>query len=189
MLKDLTVLVTSSRSGDALENERMASFGHLGTHFDVMNKTFPLEFVSRKGIIFDVSAVCEREIEVTDIDIRMVKPDMFVAFYTGFIETESYGSKAYFDNHPQLAFTLIEELIRHKISIIGIDFAGMRRGKEHTPADQFCADHGVFVVENLCRLSSVLNGAANICCVIHTYPIHFAGLTGLPCRVVAELTD
>ena len=26
---------------------------------------------------------------------------------------------------------------------IGVDFAGVRRGKEHTPMDQYCADRGV----------------------------------------------
>ena len=43
-----------------------------------------------------------------------------------------------------------------KISMIGVDFAGIRRGKEHTPKDQYCADRGVFVVENLCGLSRLL---------------------------------
>ena len=45
MLVDLSVKVSKTASGNALDNEKMASFGHLGTHFDVMNKEFPLEFI------------------------------------------------------------------------------------------------------------------------------------------------
>lgn len=50
MLIDTTVLVTKYAEKDAIDNEKMASFGHLGTHFDVMNKEFPLDFVQREGI-------------------------------------------------------------------------------------------------------------------------------------------
>jgi kynurenine formamidase len=76
---------------------------------------------------------------------------------------------------------LVDELLKKHISIIGIDFAGIRRGKEHTPADQYCADHGVFIVENLVGLDRVIGHS-----VIHTYPMKYSGITGLPCRVIAE---
>ena len=81
---------------------------------------------------------------------------MFVAFYTGFIEKTGYGGKAYFTGHPQLSDDLIDALLAKGISIIGVDFAGVRRGKEHTLKDQYCADHGVFIIENLCNLQSVI---------------------------------
>ena len=81
---------------------------------------------------------------------------MFFAFYTGFIEKVGYGTKNYFSNHPHLSNQLIEELLKRNISIIGIDFSGVRRGKEHTTMDQHCANHGVFNVENLCHLKAVL---------------------------------
>ena len=110
---------------------------------------------------------------------------MFVAFCSGFIEKETYGTKKYFKEHPQLSHELIEALIDKKISIIGIDFAGIRRGKEHTPADQLCADNDVFVVENLCNLKKII--VVNEYFVARTYPISFTGMSGLPCRVVAEM--
>ena len=53
--------------------------------------------------------------------------------YTGFIEEEGYGSRKYFTEHPQLSNALLEALLEKKVSIIGVDFAGVRRGKEHTP--------------------------------------------------------
>ena len=161
--------------------------GHLGTHFDVMNKKFPLEYTSRKGIVFDVSHVKGRDIDASDIDIQKAREGMFVAFCTGFIEEVGYGGKAYFTEHPQLSNELIDQLLEQNVSIIGVDFAGMRRGSEHTPKDQYCADRGVFVVENLCNLKTVANAGEG--CTIRTYPMKYAEMTGLPCRVVAEFAD
>jgi len=159
--------------------------GHLGTHFDVMNKVFPLDYTCRAAVVFDVSSVGEREISLEDVDISRVEPDMFVAFYTGFIEAAGYGTCRYQKEHPQLTQALIKALVERGVSIIGIDFAGVRRGKEHTPMDQYCADNGVFVVENLCNLKAVL--ACTDTPVMHTYPMSFSGVSGLPCRVMAEV--
>ncbi|MBV4447055.1 cyclase family protein [Clostridium tyrobutyricum] len=186
MLIDLSLKVTEAYNKGALNNEKMASFGHLGTHFDVMNKEFPLEFTKRKGIVFDVHDIpSDRDVDVSDIDISLVEPNMFVAFYTGFIEKEDYGTKAYFTLHPQLSNELIDQLLDRKVSIIGIDCAGVRRGLEHTPKDQYCADKGVFIVENLCNLNKLLDGKNILKFTANTYPINFANMTGLPCRVVA----
>ena len=122
-----------------------------------------------------------------DIDLGKIQADMFVAFYSGFIETEGYGSARYFSEHPQLSRELIDSLLEKRVSIIGIDFAGMRRGKEHTPTDQYCADHGVFVIENLCNLGLLLGNAKCRKFTAHTYPMNYAGMTGLPCRVIARI--
>ena len=74
---------------------------------------------------------------------------------------------------------------KKKISIIGVDFAGVRRGREHTPMDQYCAEHGVFIIENLCNLGIVM--AKGDVFKANTYPMTYAEMTGLPCRVVAEI--
>lgn len=187
MLIDLSVKVTKATNKDALDNEKMVSFGHLGTHFDVMNKEFPLEFTKRKGIVFDVSKILNGDIDVSDIDISLVNADMFVAFYTGFIEKKEYGSKLYFTSHPQLSNELIDQLLDRRVSIIGIDCAGVRRGIEHTPKDQYCADRGVFIIENLCNLGKILSKKSTMKFTANTYPINFASMTGLPCRVIAEI--
>lgn len=186
MTVDLTVLVTPQITKDSQSNLDKASFGHLGTHFDVMNKQFPLEFLERDGIVFDVSRAAERDIEACDFDMELVKKDMFVAFYTGYIERVPYGTKQYFSEHPQLSKELIDTLLNKNVSIIGVDFAGVRRGNEHTPTDQHCADRGVFIVENLCNLKSLLQDANTAVFKAYTYPMNFAGMTGLPCRVTAK---
>ena len=185
MLIDITLRVTQEMLGTAWENTAKSLVGHLGTHFDVMDREFPLEYTQRKAIVFDVSCIKERDIAVADIDLSLVEAGMFVAFYTGFIETMAYGTPAYFKEHPQLSGELIDVLLEKKVSIIGIDCAAIRKGKEHVPADQRCADKDVFVIENLCHLDSVL--AVDKYFTARTFPMRIAGITGLPCRVVAEV--
>lgn len=185
MLVDITLQVTPEMRGAAPEKEDRTLVGHLGTHFDVMDKEFPLEYTRRAGIVFDVSAIRGRDITAQDIDLGKVCPGQFVAFYTGYIEQESYGTKVYFSQHPQLSHSLIDALLDKGISIIGIDCSGIRRGKEHTPKDQLCADRGVFVVENLRNLQPLV--AAGGYFTAHTYPVSYSGMTGLPCRVIAEV--
>ncbi|MDO4275387.1 MAG: cyclase family protein [Eubacteriales bacterium] len=186
VIVDLTVLITPKMVKDAQGNEKKALVGHLGTHFDVMDKTFPLGYTRRKAVVYDVSDVSGREIGVQDIDLSVLQEDMFVAFYSGYIDRVPYGSKEYFSDHPQLSNELLEVLTDKKISVIGVDFAGVRRGKEHTPMDQYCADKGVFVVENLCNLKDVLKGKKCVFFTANTYPMNYAEVTGLPCRVTAE---
>jgi len=192
VLVDLSILVTKDMVGGVFDHERKSVvFGHLGTHFDVMDKEFPLSFVKRKGIIFNVKDIAnqdaDEEIDVRHIDLSNVEPNAFVAFYSGFGETHAYGTKEYSENHPQLSDRLIDALLKRKISIIGVDFAGIKRGEKHTARDQYCADRGVFIVENLCNLDKILQGKRSATCTIYTFPVKFAGWTGLPCRVVAEI--
>ncbi len=183
MMIDLTLKITPKMVVDAQGNEKKALVGHLGTHFDVMDREFPLSYIRRNAVVFDVSSVKDRDIDVNDIDFTMIDKGMFVGFYTGFIEFCAYGSKMYFSEHPQLSHELIDFLVQKEVSIIGVDFAGVRRGKEHTITDQKCVEKGVFVVENLCNLERVV-GEKNL--VINTFPMNYAEITGLPCRVVAE---
>lgn len=185
MLIDITLKVTPELSKEAQGNQDRSLVGHLGTHFDVMNQEFPLEYTRRQGVVFDVSAIRDRDIACEDVDLSRVGPDMFVAFHTGYIEEVGYGNHIYFSQHPQLAHALIDALLERGVSIIAVDCAGVRRGREHTPKDQYCADRGCFVIENLCNLKVVAQKGGSF--VAHTYPMHFTGITGLPCRVVAEV--
>ena len=187
MLIDITLKITPDMIKDAHGNEKKSLSGHMGTHFDVMNKEFPIEYFERNAVVFDISQIENRDIMIKDIDISLIREGMFVAFYSSFIEHEEYGTKKYFTEHPQLSNELIDELLNRSISIIGIDFAGVRRGKEHTPKDQYCADRGVYIVENLCNLKSLLNNSNHTLFKAHTYPVNYSNMTGLPCRVVAEV--
>lgn len=183
MLLDLTLPVTPAMLKEAKELNDPALEGHLGTHFDVMDKEFPLEYTERQGILFDVSRVEGEEIGMGDVDLSRVKAGTFVAFYSGYGEKVAYGATGYFSKGPMLSYELIQALLEKQVSVIGLDFGGIRRGKEHIPADQVCADRGVFVVENLVNLHQLPEEGFTV----HTYPMAFLGITGLPCRVVAEI--
>lgn len=185
MYIDITLKITTDMIKNAQGNEKKALLGHLGTHFDVMNKEFPLEYVERDAIVFDVNAVANRDINSSDIDLSKVSQGMFVAFYSGFLDQTEYGTKAYFTEHPQLSNELIDKLLEIGVSIIGVDFAGIRRGKEHTLKDQHCADRGAFVIENLCNLSEIIHHGGTFKAI--TCPMKLMEMSGLPCRVVAKI--
>ena len=185
MLIDITLKITPKIIKTVPGYTQTALAGHIGTHFDVMNKEFPLEFTRREGIVFDVSSIRSRDIEAEDVDMSAVKKGMFVAFHTGYLDEVGYGTPEYYADHPQLSDALIDLLLDRGVSIIGIDCSGIRRGKEHTPKDQLCADHGAFAVENLVALRTVIENGGRF--TAHTYPMSYEGITGLPCRVVAEV--
>jgi len=185
MLIDITLKVTVDMSREAQENQDRSLTGHLGTHFDVMDQEFPLEYTRRKGIVFDVASIRDRDIGSDDIDLFKVEKGMFVAFHTGYLEEVGYGNRTYFGQHPQLSDELIDALLEREVSIIAVDCSGVRRGREHTPKDQYCAQRGCFVIENLCNLKKVIEQGGSF--TAHTYPMNFSGITGLPCRVVAEV--
>lgn len=184
---DITLRVTPKMVTDAQNNLKKAFTGHLGTHFDVMDKVFPLEYTELPGIIFDIKDESVGETGIDDINLDLIEEGMFVIFHSGYIDSEGYGEAKYFREHPQLSVDLIHALLDKKVALVGVDFAGMRRGNEHTPMDQLCADHGTFVIENLCNLSQVLQGKPYVNVHVHTYPMNFEGMTGLPCRVVADI--
>ena len=181
MFVDLSLKITGELIKSSADNEKKVLSGHYGTHFDVMNREFPLDYLERKGYVFDVSGL--EEIGVDDIDTDRIKSDMFIGFHTGFIEEIGYGNARYFHEHPVLTRELIELLVARQVSIIGIDFAGVRRDEEHTPTDQYCVDNGVFIVENLCNMKEVTGKEL----VVYTFPLNYGNSSGLPCRVVAKI--
>ncbi len=182
---DLSIPISFKTNEKASKNEKMVSFGHLGTHFDIMDFEFPLEYTRRQGIVFNVYG--KNEIDLADIEIELIKEKMLLAFYSGFINEEQYGTAKYFSSHPQLSVRLIETILAKRVSLIGVDFAGIRRGNEHAPMDKHCADRGVFIIENLCNLDKILRGRESAEFRANIYPINFTGISGLPCRVTAEV--
>lgn len=166
--------------------EKAELSGHVGTHFDVMDKAFPMGYSLLHGIIFDVSSRGYDEIGIDDIPLSLVGERMFVGFRSGIQERHPYGSMEYRKQHPTLSYELMQELINRRVAVIGLDFAGVRRGPEHTPADQTLADNGAFVIENLCNMESVLDGEEYRQVMISIVPNVKDDATGIPCRVSAR---
>ncbi|MBQ0071254.1 MAG: cyclase family protein, partial [Spirochaetales bacterium] len=145
------------------------------------------DYAIRKAILFDVRTICGRDIECSDVDLSLVEEGMAVLFSTGFLSEKGYGTKEYIKEHPELSPSLIDALLEKKVSLIIIDATGIRRGKDHTPADQKCADHGAFVIENAANLETLPRDRKIF--ELYTFPSAFVGFSGVPVRLVAKIED
>ena len=186
-LIDLTMSISSQNPlvlwAKSQQNPHVA-MGHIGTHLDTYEKSnIPLEYFKSSGILFNVEN--KPEIDLVDIDISLVPENAFVLFRTGQIEKYVYGEKEYFHEHPQLSHSVINALIEQKIRFIGIDCAGIRGHCEHEQIDRFCEQNNVYVIENICNLHEINIQTFSV----YTMWIDDAEMTGLKCRVIAELSD
>ncbi len=161
--------------------------GHVGTHFDVMDKEFCLENIITTGRVFDISHIQTGEVKLADVDISTVEENDFVMFYSGVLKKYGYGTKEYFSTYIELSDELIDALIEKKASLIGVDMAGAKKAEDHPRIDQYCADKGVFIIENLSNLDILLKETSRNSFTVYTFPMNWNGFTGLPCRIVAEL--
>ena len=166
------------------------NFGHVGTHLDTHLKTvIPLEYISNRGILFNVSEVSHNEIQIDDIDSAIIRKNDFVIFQTNEIGKYGYGTTEYFADGMELSHELIDFLISKKVRFIAIDALGIRKGEEHTPTDKKCESNGIYVIENLDNLSLVsdqLKISGKLDFTIHIMWMNYEG-SGLPCRVIAEI--
>ncbi|MEW8974200.1 MAG: cyclase family protein [Tissierellaceae bacterium] len=187
---DLSISIEREFFNELLEKSFKSKrdiIGHIGTHFDVMDKKFSLENTIRNGRLFDVRNMRNREIDTMDIDLNKIKENDFVIFYTGYLEEEPYGTEKYFTDYPILSKDLIDNLIYKKVSLIGIDTASIVKPNIHTETDQYCANNGIFVIENLDNLGLLLNNLQDKSFKVYTFPISIENISGLPCRVIAEI--
>lgn len=168
------------------KDKGLLSLGHVGTHFDVLGKAFPLDYSELRGIIFDASKISDRDVEIADIDAEKISAGDFVLIRTGTSERYEYGSDDYSTYFPQISWELIKLLVAKKVRIIGLDARGLRKGSEHPQADKFCAENDTFVVENLVNLDKIISAGAKSF-KVHTYPLNLVGFDGIPCRVIAEI--
>lgn len=163
------------------------SQGHIGTHLDVNfgHAMPPKEYCLRRGWVVDVSDKANVEIDESVLkDVDWSEGD-FIMLHTGQTGKFTYGSKDYFKDHPQLNWESIRSIASRKPSFIGLDFPGLRRGPEHNIADSICAEHGVYVIENLANLDRLLAESGSNAFEVVTGWTGFQGATGLSCRVTA----
>lgn len=163
------------------ENPLMIS-GHIGTHIDIYNKSdISQEYIERRGIVIDCREYNhDQEIGIEVVKNLKIEKGDFVIFFTDIQKLSKYGDEIYIKEHHQLTWELIEKLLELQVSFIGIDCAGIRRGKEHIKADKKCEERKSFVIENLDSNSlKDLNQVVSTFIVWHRTPL----LTGLPVRI------
>jgi kynurenine formamidase len=183
MLIDLTVTVDKHVVASMTVPTKL---GHLGTHFDVMDQEFPLEFLKRVGRLVDITSIKDREVGLDDIQTPVEK-DEFVIFRTDYAANIGYGGPNYNFKSAELSDDVVTYLLERGVSLIGVDAASIQRPAKHRQVDARCAAQKVFVVENLCNLDALAKAAAGRNFTMYCAPLNFRGLTGIPCRVVADV--
>ncbi|WMI82124.1 cyclase family protein [Anaerotignum sp. MB30-C6] len=187
MLIDVTLRMTSQMLLSVIKNAAHCFPGHVGTHFDSIGKEFPLEYLERHGVVFDVSNLDGQEIKVSDVDLSLVQAGMFVAFCSNYSETIGYGSNEYFDKSPKISYELIYELLKKNVCIVGLDFGRPTQCRIQKILRYCLEGKEPFVIENLCNLKSILNGRKAAYFKASTFPMHYEGFSGNPCRVIAKV--
>lgn len=159
--------------------------GHIGTHVDVYKKSsIPEKYFETRGVVINCECFTPDEEIGKDVleDVELNEGD-FIIFVTKIKDRYPYGSNEYLRNHHQLSWALINHLISKKVSFIGIDGAGIRRGKEHKKADVLCEENCCYVVENLDMADFTEYGRVF---TINTIWFDNPLSTGLPVRVFAH---
>lgn len=181
-------LKTDHEVWDMLKSQSNAllSAGHIGTHIDVyMKSEIPEEYMERNGVIVDCTNYDKQnQIGLEVLDGIIIDNNDFVIFKTDIQKNHPYGSDIYINSHHQLSWEVIDHLISKKVSFIGIDCAGVRRGKEHYQADVKCEKNKSFIIENL-DLSNLksYNGERFL---VYTIWINNPLSTGLSTRVLVR---
>lgn len=170
------------------QENKLVSAGHIGTHIDVYNKSeVPENYIKSRGVIVDCNKYeLDKEIGMECIKDKIINNGDFIIFKTNIGKKYPYGSDIYIKSHHQLSLELIDYLITKKVHFIGIDCAGIRRGKEHFEADIKCENNNVYVVENL-DLSQFIHFEQEI--NVYTVWINNPFATGLATRVLIDFVE
>src|ERR1700722_16431726 len=119
MFMDLTLTVPANFDFTALADDqelikKLLDDGHIGTHFDVVDKTFPIESFRTNGKIFDISQIRGREVEIADIAGQSIDEGDTIIFYTGYMKQFGY-SREYAEYSAELSDETVEYLLSRKI--------------------------------------------------------------------------
>ena len=186
MLIDLTLHLTSDHPARSTMNQRdaaLAQSGHFGTHLDRHGgSAIPLEYIKGRGILADITGA-QGEIAADMVSALPLLPGDFVFFRTGELERLGYGTPEYNASGPVFSWESVSVLTTRRVRFVGLDIRGLRKGDEHNKADLICEAGGVFVIENLDKLSLL---PAMTPFQVYSMWFEREG-SGLPCRVVAEL--
>jgi len=153
MFIDLTLDIQSNRVKAALQIQQSAAEaelpttvsrpeyqmeGHVGTHFDVMDKEFPISSF-RPPEAGDISGIRAREVEVSDLVPSKIEAGDTVIFYTGYMDEFGYENRMYWKRSAELSDAAVSYLISKQICLIAVDAAGAQKPTKHQKVDKLCA--------------------------------------------------
>lgn len=165
------------------QDHKLINAGHIGTHIDVYEKSnIPIEYFETTGLLIDCSDYKpDEEIGLEILKNICIPQNSFVIFKTEIQNKSPYGSNKYINEHHELSWELIDYLLDRKVRFIGIDCAGIRRGKEHFLADIKAENNLTFIVENLDLTALTTNNFT-----VYTMWIDNPFSTGLSARVLVK---
>ena len=137
---------------------RLSSGMHVGTHIDgpghltdseILLAAIPVDRFIGKGYVIDAR---NKKIDATLLKDLPTKDAKIVLILTGF--DRKFGTDAYFTNHPIIGMDFAVELVKHNITMIGIDFFS----PDQYPFEihKIFFEHNVLIIENLTNLERLL---------------------------------
>lgn len=172
-----------SKSGSEYTTTHFSCDIHnMGTHIDVMEKDIIIENerLIGEGIKFNVSNITDRPINLNDLDLSLIKENLYVFFQTNwdkYLDDEDKYAK-----HPEISIDVIEYLVTKKVNMIGIDTLGLGLRRNHGVIDDYLAENKIYGIENLCNLKNIPTKDFKVYCL----PIKVEGIDAQPARVLVE---
>lgn len=176
-------VIRYSRGGSEYTTTAFSCDVHnMGTHIDVMGEDVLIENerLISKGIKFDVSHIVDREIKLSDLDIKRIKEGVYVFFQTNW--DKYFEDEEKYNRHPEISMEVIEYLVDKKVNMIGIDTLGLGIGRNHGIIDTYLGKHKTYAIENLANLKDIPEENFKVYCL----PIKMEGIDALPTRILVE---
>jgi len=143
---------------DTFNDWKISSGMHAGTHIDgpghltdsqVLIASIPVEKFIGKGYVIDAR---NKTLDPSLLKKLPKEEHLIVLILTGL--DKNFGTKEYFNNHPLISLAFAQELVKHNIKMIGIDFFS----PDTYPFEvhKIFFNYDVFIIENLTNLESLL---------------------------------
>ncbi|MFH1254537.1 MAG: cyclase family protein [bacterium] len=142
---------------------RLSSGMHVGTHIDgpghlteskILLSDIPVNRFVGKGYLIDARNKLIDEYLLKDLP---AEDNLIVLILTGAdktFDTKTFATDNYFNNHPIISANFANELVKHKIKMIGIDFFSPDKYPFETHKIFF--ENNILIIENLANLESLV---------------------------------
>lgn len=165
-------------------NERRFSINtHFSTHIDspyhMLEDGKKLEEYPPETFFGDAAVIDVRNVsKITKDYIPKKIITQFLLFYTGY--SDNIRSPDYFKKNPVITSDAAEEIIKHRVKIVGID--------SFTPDNYPYTVHKILFRKDILILENLINlDRLKKRCKLYIAPLHLIDADGAPARVFAEV--
>jgi kynurenine formamidase len=132
-------------------------------------------------VVARVTERTDRAIDRLSIDLATLKGKALLV-HTGW--DAHWRTDRYFEGHPHLTGDLAEQLVRARVTLVGIDSFNIDSTDDGTrPVHSTLLGAGIPIVEHLCRLAALPDQGARFFAV----PVKVKGMGTFPVRAFAKL--